>query len=188
MPLWHQFSARILLGLGWLAIIICSWSPWRILASYDACLQADPTRALAFVADNLRAGDRIAISELYPQAALLETGRSDYDIAVPILYDFTLRKKGKLVDRNGAAEVVGNLDELQRAFSQHERLWVVFDRDQMHSRSKDVLWEYPAGRIQLFLRNNARLVFRSYLWSVYLWDRNAGQYSTFREKPGNWFE
>jgi hypothetical protein len=188
LPLWQQFAARILLGLGWLAIIICSWSPWRILASYDACLQADPTRALAFVADNLRAGDRIAISELYPQAALLETGRSDYDLAVPILYDFTLRKKGKLIDRNGAAEVVGNLDELQRAFAQHERLWVVFDRDQMHSRSQDVLWEYPAGRIQLFLRNNARLVFRSYLWSVYLWDRNAGQYSTFREKPGNWFE
>jgi hypothetical protein len=188
IPLWQQFSTRALLGLGWLAIVICSWSPWRILASYDTCLLADPTRALAFVKDNLRAGDRVAISELYPQAALLETGRSDYDIAVPILYDFALRKKGKLVDRNGAAEVVGNLDELQRAFSQHERLWVVFDRDQMHSRSKDVLWQYPAGRIQLFLRNNARLVFRSYLWSVYLWDRNAGQYSTFREKPGNWFE
>src|SRR5260370_15840449 len=115
MPLWHQFSARILLGLGWLAIIICSWSPWRILASYDACLQADPTRALAFVADNLRAGDRIAISELYPQAALLETGRSDYDISVPILYSFTLRKKGELVDRNGAAEFLGNLTDLKRA-------------------------------------------------------------------------
>jgi Dolichyl-phosphate-mannose-protein mannosyltransferase len=188
LPWWRQFSARILLGVGWLAIIVCSWSPWRILASYDACLQADPTRALAFVKNNLRAGDRVAISELYPQAALLETGRSDYDIAVPILYDFALRKKGKLVDRNGAAEVVGNLDELQRAFAANDRLWVVFDRDQMHSRSKDVLWEYPAGRLQLFLRNNARLMFRSYLWSVYLWDRNAGQYSTFREKPGNWFE
>jgi hypothetical protein len=188
LPLWQQFSARVLLGIGWLAIIVCSWSPWRILASYDTSLQADSTRALAFVRNNLRAGDRVAISELYPQAALLETGRSDYDIAVPILYDFTLRKKGKLVDRNGAAEVVGNLDELQRAFAEHDRLWVVFDRDQMHSRSKDVLWEYPAGRLQLFLRNNARLMFRSYLWSVYLWDRNAGQYSTFREKPRNWFE
>jgi Dolichyl-phosphate-mannose-protein mannosyltransferase len=188
LPLWQQFSARVVLGVGWLAIIICSWSPWRILASYDSALQADPTRALTFVARNMRPGDRIAISELYPQAALLETGRSDYDVAVPILYDFSLRKRGKLVDRNAAAEVVGNLGELQRAFAQQERLWVVFDRDQMHSRSGDVLWQYPAGRIQLFLRNNARLVFRSYLWSVYLWDRNAGRYSTFREKPGNWFE
>jgi hypothetical protein len=188
LPWWQQFSARMLLGVGWLAIIVCSWSPWRTLASYDASVQADPTRALAFVKNNLRSGDRVAISELYPQAALLETGRADYDIAVPILYDFALRKKGKLVDRNGAAEVVGNLDELQRAFAENDRLWVVFDRDQMHARSKDVLWEYPAGRLQLFLRNNARLVFRSYLWSVYLWDRNAGQYSTFREKPGNWFE
>jgi Dolichyl-phosphate-mannose-protein mannosyltransferase len=188
LPLWRQRSTQLLLGFGWLAIVIVSWSPWRILNSYDTVLQSDPTRALAFVAHNLRSGDRLAISELYPQAALLETGRSDYDVAVPILYDFALRKKGKLVDRNAAAEVVGNLDELQRAFAQHERLWVVFDRDQMHSRSRDVLWEYPAGRIQLFLRNNARLVFRSYLWSVYLWDRNAGQYSNFREKPGNWFE
>lgn len=188
IPKWQHFPARVALTLGWVVVIICSWSPWRILTSYDTALQADPTRALSFVAKNLRAGDKVAISELYPQAALLETGRSDYDIADPVLYDFAFRKKGKLIDRNAGAEVVGNLAELQQAFAKTDRVWVVFDRDQMHSRQKDILWMYPAGRLQLFLRSNARLVFRSYLWSVYLWDRNAGQYSTFHENPTNWFE
>jgi hypothetical protein len=188
IPARTQSPQRLSLAIGWLAIILCSWSPWRILKSYDSMLQADPVRALRYVANNLRAGDRVAISELYPQAALLEAGRADYDIAVPILYDFALRKKGKLVDRNAAAEVLGNLDELQRAFAKNQRLWIVFDRDQMHARGNDIRWEYPGGRILLYLRNNAHLVFRSSLWSVYLWDQNAGEYSSFREKPGNWFD
>jgi Dolichyl-phosphate-mannose-protein mannosyltransferase len=188
LPKANYRPARMTLALGWTVVIICSWSPWRILASYDRAAQADSTRALRFVSKNLRVGDKIAISELYPQAALLETGQSDYDIADPILYDFALRKEGKLIDRNAGAEVIGNVDELRRAFAKSDRVWVVFDREQMHSRQKDILWEYPAGRLQLFLRSNARLVFRSYLWSVYLWDRTAGQYSSFREKPDNWFE
>jgi hypothetical protein len=188
IPTREQSAQRLALATGWFAIIVCSWSPWRILMSYDSTLQADPVRALRYVANNLRAGDRVAISELYPQAALLETGRTDYDIAVPILYDFALRKKGKLVDRNAAAEVVGNLDELQRAFAKNQRLWIVFDRDQMHARGSGVRWEFPAGRILLYLQNNAHLVFRSSLWSVYLWDQNSGEYSSFREKPGNWFD
>jgi hypothetical protein len=188
IPKWRDHFARTALTVGWVVVVICSWSPWRIAASYGTPLVGDPTRALSFVSENLQPGDKVAISELYPQAALLETGRSDYDIAVPILYDFAFRKKGKLIDRNAGAEVVGNLGELQRTFARTDRVWVVLDRDQMHSRQKDILWEYPAGRLQLFLRSNAQLVFRSYLWSVYLWDRNAGQYSTFHEGPGNWFE
>ena len=188
VPAREEASSRLALGIGWLAIIICSFSPWRILASYDSTLQADPVRALRYVQNNLRPGDKVAISELYPQAAFLELGRTDYDIAVPILYDFALRKKGRLVDRNAAAEVVGNLSELQQIFAKNQRLWIVFDRDQMHARGNDIRWEYPGGRILLYLRNNAHLVFRSSLWSVYLWDQGAGEYSTFREKPGNWFD
>lgn len=188
IPAPESVPARATLVVGCLAIVICAWSPWRMLASYGVSLQGDPTRAARYVAANLRSGDKVAISELYPQVALLETGRCDYDLAIPILYDFALRKRGKLVDRNAAAEVIGNLDELQRAFTNNERLWIVFDREQMHAHGADIHWEYSAARVQLYLRNNARLVFRSHLWSVYLWDRNVGHYSTFREKPGNWFE
>jgi hypothetical protein len=181
-------AQRLTVALGWLAIIVFSWSPWRILSSYDSTLYSDPVRALRYVASNLRAGDRVAISELYPQAALLETGRSDYDVAVPILYDFALRKKGTLVDRNAAAEVVGNFDELQRAFAKNQRLWIIVDRDKMQGHGSSIQWEFSAGRILLYLQNNAHLVFRSSLWSVYLWDQSAGQYSNFREKPANWFD
>jgi hypothetical protein len=188
VPARRQFSLRLVLATGWMAIIICSWSPWRILNSYDTSIGADPTRALRFVAENLRPGDRIATSEPHPAAALLDAGQSDYDLSFPILHDFVLRKQGKLVDRATASEVIGNLTELQQAFAHHDRLWVVCSREQMHVRGQEILWQYPGGRVQLYLRNNSRLVFRSYLWSVYLWDRNDGHYSSFREKPPSWFE
>jgi len=38
------------------------------------------------------------------------------------------------------------------------------------------------------LQNNAHLMFRSSLWSVYLWDQDSGEYSTFRQKQGNWYD
>ncbi len=39
----------------------------------------------------------------HPHAALFETGRCDYALAVPILYDYYMRREGELVDRNGGA-------------------------------------------------------------------------------------
>ena len=188
IPAWRQFPARGALGFGWIAIAVCSWSPWRMLNSYDVSIGADPMRALRFVAENLRPGDRIATSEPHPDAALLDAGQSDYDLSFPILHDFVLRKEGKLVDRSTASEVIGNLDELQQAFADNDRLWLVCSREQMHARGEAILWRYPGARVQLYLRNNCHLAFRSHRWSVYLWDRNAGHYSSFREKPGNWFE
>ncbi len=188
IPAWRQIPNRVTLVFGWIILVICSWSPWRIVSSYDFAIGADPMRALGFVAANLRPGDRIATSEPHPSAALMDTGRSDYDLSVPILHDFVLRKAGKLIDRSSASDVIGNLDELQEAIAKNDRLWIVCSREQMHARGETILWQYPGARIQLYLRNNCRLAFRSYLWSVYLWDRSAGHYSSFREKPANWFE
>ena len=187
VPAWEQLPIRTALAFGWLAVAICSWSPWRIVPSYGESLQANPTGALRFVAENLRAGDRIAITEVFPQAALIETGQCDYDLGTPIRYDYVYRKRGGLIDRNAGAQVIGNLDELERAFAKNDRLWIIFSRSQLTDRVLPIQWGYPGARVQLYLRKNARLVFRSYLWSVYLWDRNAGEYSSFREKPGNWF-
>jgi len=184
----EHFPARAALAGGWLAVAVISWSPWRILPSYDQRIQGDSTGALRFVAENLRPGDRLAITEPHPHAALFETGQSDYAVSIPVLYDYVVRRRGTLVDRNGGAQVIGALGDLQQAFAQNERLWVVFNREQAGARGSEIPWQYPAARFQLYLRHNARLVFRSYLWSVYLWDRNAGHYSSFREKPGNWFE
>jgi 4-amino-4-deoxy-L-arabinose transferase-like glycosyltransferase len=188
IPAWRQINLRRALGFGWIAIAICSWSPWRIINSYDSGIGADPMRALRFVAANLRSGDRIVTSEPHPAAALLDTGQSDYDLSVPILHDFALRKQGKLVDRSSASEVIGNLDELQQAVAKNDRLWIVCSRELMHARGENILWQFPGARVQVYLRNNCRLAFRSYLWSVYLWDRSAGHYSSFREKPADWFE
>ena len=188
VPAWHRFPIRMALGAGWMAIVVCSWSPWRILNSYDVSIGADPTRALRYVAENFDPAIVSPPANRYPDAALLDAGQSDYDLSIPILHDFVLRKKGRLVDRNAGAEVIGNMDDLQQAFAKNDRLWVVCSREVCMRAEKDILWQYPARRVQLYLRIIARLAFRSYRWSVYLWDRNAGHYSSFREKPGNWFE
>jgi Dolichyl-phosphate-mannose-protein mannosyltransferase len=188
MPAWKQMPVRMALAGGWLGLALCSFAPWRLLNCYDASLGGNPTQPLAYVRDNFRPGDRLAITEPYPDAAYVETGRCDYDISIPILYDFSYRRGGHLVDRNGGGDVIANLDELQRAFAKTDRLWIVFDRYTLHARGEKILWEYPAARVQLFLQNNCKLVYRSYLWSVYLWDRKDGHYSTFREKPNDWFE
>jgi hypothetical protein len=188
LPNRQQYPARIVLALGWIAAALLSWSPWRMVPSYNQRIQGDSTGALRFVAENLRPGDHLAITEPHPHAALFETGQSDYAVSVPVLYDYIMRRQGVLVDRNGGAQVIGSVNDLQQAFAKNERLWIAFNREQAGARGSTIDWQYPAGRIQLYLRNNAHLVFRSYQWSVYLWDRNAGQYSSFREKPGNWFE
>ncbi len=179
--------------LPWLAAaafvcVLLSWSPWRIPGSYGEKILGDSTGAFRYVAANLREDDRVAATEPHPHAALLETGRADYDLAVPILYDFVFRRDGRLIDRNGSAEVIGKLGQLQEACARHERIWVVVNREKFRSRGKNLRWEYPGARVELFLRKNFDLKFRSYLWSVYLWDRNAGRYARFREEPLNWID
>lgn len=170
------------------AAVLASWSCWRILPSYDESLQGNMIASMSYVTKNIRPGDKLMVSELYPQLALEEVRKPDYDLAVPIYFDYVYRKRGKIVDRNGGAEVIGNIDELQRAFAKNDRIWIVYNRSPNMVRTKNILWQYPAGRVQLYLRENARLVFSSYLWSVYLWDKGAGVYSSFREKPSNWFD
>ena len=134
--------------------------------------------SMSYVSQNLRPGDKVMVSELYPQIALEEIRKPDYDLAVPIYFDYVYRRQGKLLDRNGGAEVVGNIDELQRVFAKNDRLWIVYNRQPDMVRTKKILWQYPAGRVQLFLRENARLMFSSYLWSVYL-GQIAGIYFRF---------
>ena len=100
---------RAILAGGWLAFAVLSWSPWRIEASYQETIVADSTRALRFVAMNLRPADRIAITGAHPPAAVLETGRADYNLAFPILYDFMWRYQGVLIDRNAGSEGIAKV-------------------------------------------------------------------------------
>jgi len=174
-----------------LAVVILSFSPWRILESYDKKLLGDPISALNYVKFNLRPEDKVMITEPHPHAAKIELGRVDYDLVVPILYDFTyndLSTGGALRDRNGNAIVVNRLAQLQQIFTEQDRVWIILNREKFRSRKKNIRWEYPGAREELFIRQNCDLKFRSYLWGVYLWDKNNGNYSTFRKESNNWVE
>jgi hypothetical protein len=136
----------------------------------------------------MRSEDKVMITEPHPHAAKIELGKVDYDLVVPILYDFTYNVDGVLRDRNGNAVVVNRLADLQKIFKEQSRVWIILNREKFRSRKKNIRWEYPGAREELFIRQNCELKYRSYLWSVYLWDRSAGDMDTFRQEPGGWVE
>ncbi|MFT6178358.1 MAG: hypothetical protein ACJAQT_002790 [Akkermansiaceae bacterium] len=171
-----------------LGVVILSWSPWRILDSYDEKLLGDPISGLQHVKANLRENDKVMITEPHPHAAKMELGRVDYDLVIPILYDFAYSDGGLLRDRNGDAEVVNRLARLQEIFATEDRVWILLNREKFRSRKKNIRWEYPGAREELFIRENCELVFRSYLWHVYLWDQGTGKYRSFRSEPRGWIE
>jgi len=160
--------------------IVASWSPWRIPGSYELRILGDSTGAVRWVRSQKRAGDRLAITEPHTHCAFMEGGKCDYDLALPLLYDFAVMQDGVLVDRNGGGEVVSNVDQLIGEFAEGERIWVLLNREKFRSRGKNMRWEYPGARFEMFIRKNCELKFRSYLWSVYLWDPSRGHFQPFR--------
>ncbi|MDP0491405.1 MAG: glycosyltransferase family 39 protein [Verrucomicrobiota bacterium JB023] len=180
-------GAKVLRTVAVIAIFL-SWSPWRIPGSYEEKILGDPISGLRYVNAHWREGDKIMITEPHPHAAKMEVGQADYDLVVPILYDFTYSDNGLLRDRNGDAEVVNRVGKLQEVFEEDERIWILVNREKFRSRKRNLRWEYPTAREELYIRENCRLVYRSYLWHVYLWDQNLGKYHAFRKEPGGFSE
>lgn len=168
------------LGATMFSAAFLSLSPWHILDAYDAKLLGDSTGAFQFVRTNLRPGDKVAATEPHPHGALMETGRSDYDVSFPRLYDFIYLKHGRLIDRNAGAESVSSVDELQDLLAENDRVWIVVNREKFRSRGQNIRWEYPGARAELFLRRNCRIEYQGYLWTVFLWDVRNGSYHGFR--------
>ena len=161
--------------------ILISWSPWRIAESYNAKLVGDSTAAMQYIRQHLRDEDQVMVTGPHTHAALLEIGKVDYDLSVPLLYDFAMLSDGKLIDRNGGAEIIGGLSPLMKVCRDHSRVWVAINREKLRNRGKNLRWGYPGARVELFLRRNCELMYETYLWSVFLWDANRGWVVPFRE-------
>ena len=184
----HPMARRLISGLCLLMVVI-SWSPWRIPGSYEEKILGDPIRPLRHVAAMKAEGDKVMITEPHPHAAKMELGQVDYDLVVPLLHDFTYRDPhGVLRDRNGDAEVVNHVGKLQDVIARGDRVWILLNREKFRSRGKNLRWEYPGAREELFIRQNCALVFRSHLWHLYLWDPAAGRFHAFRKEPGGFVE
>ena len=113
--------------------------------------------------------------------AAIEIGRCDYVLQIPVCYDFVLLDHGELIDRGTGALAVTSLEQLQKICAQHNRLWVAGDREgSFVSRGQRVLWQYPAARVETYLRQNLQLMYRTHLWNVYLWDTDNGVHHPFR--------
>ncbi len=174
---------RILISTIVFAAIFISWSPWRIPGSYDTKILGDASGAFQYIRTHMRPDDRVGATEPHPHGILLETGRADYDIAMPLLYDFVYLTQGQLRDRNADALVISTVEQLQSEFAKHDRVWVAINREKFRSRGKNLRWEYPGARAELFLRQQCSVEYQSYLWTVFLWDANRANYQAFRQ---NW--
>lgn len=172
---------RVALAAILMAGVLVTWSPWKIPGSYSTKILPDVDGALDFVRQNMLPRDALAVSAPYTHAAIVDVGRVNYDIEVPVLYDFVYRKNGRLVDRNAGAEVISRLDELQEAVARHERLWVVLTRV-FHFRSpaETISWQEPGARFDLFVRTNCELKYQTYLADVFLWDCSKGRLKNFQ--------
>jgi hypothetical protein len=173
------------LGVLALASVLLSWSPWKIPGSYEATLLGDSTSAFAYVRSHLRPGDRVAATEPHSPAGLIEAGQIDYDLAVPVFQDLVYKKDGRLVDRIGGAEVLGSVEDLKQVIARQDRVWILVNREKLRSRGANIMWQYPAARVEQFLRENCAVRYQSYLWTVFLWDAGAGKYKT-RPLPYAW--
>ncbi len=182
IPTYSLASPRIL-GLVLTLMVAASFSPWRIPGSYDTKLLGNASGALQWVRANMRAGDAVATTEPHPHAARIETGESTFDISFPLLYDFTYKDpQGYLRDRNANALVLPNIAALQWATANYDRIWFCLNREKFRSRNRNIRWEYPSARAELFLRRNCELKHQDYVWSVFLWDKSTGQFSGFRRE------
>lgn len=173
---------RVSIIVSFMAAVLLSWSLWRIPGSYDLRLLGDSTGCIRWVKSQMRPGDKLAVSEPHTHAMFLEAGSVDYDIAVPLLYDFAVKKDGKLVDRNGGGEVLSNVDQLIDVFEKSDRVWILLNREKFRTRGKNMRWEYPGARFEVFLKQNCELKHRTYLWHAYLWDASRGHFVNFRKK------
>lgn len=185
-----SYNAQIFLSFIIISFAIMSFSPWRIPGSYNIRILPDSSGAASFVRANMRPGDKIAITEPHPHCALLEAGQADYDICMPILYDFVYRNEedGRLLDRNGGAESLGRIGTMQRAMAQHDRIWILINREKIKNVSRNLRWEYPGARFDFFVRQNCQVMYHAYSWDVYLWDRSRGVLQSFRMEPEGWSE
>lgn len=175
--MWSMATATVVIFTG----IVVSWSPWRIPDSYNLKLLGDSTGAFSYVREHQQEGDSVAATEPHTHAGFIETGKVDLDISIPLLYDFAMLEDGMLIDRNGGAQVVGSVTELKAEMAKRDRIWILLNREKFRSRGKNLRWEYPTARAELFIRRNCELKHRTYLWSVYLWDVNAGHYESFSD-------
>ena len=163
-------------------VIACgaAFSPWRVPETYQRKLLGDSVGALAYIRSQLRPGDKVLITQPHAKAAYIETGQIDYEMQIPIIFDFVVLQGGRLVDRATAVPVITSLEHLKLICASNKRLWVALNRDRFQSRGIRLQWVYPAARVELFIRENMQLVHRTQGWAIFLWDAENGHYRNFR--------
>lgn len=182
-----QFGIRRFVMIGTMATaifcsIVVSWSPWRTPGTYEMRILGDSTGCVRWVRSQMRPNDKLAITEPHTHAGYLESGKVDYDIAIPLLYDFAVFQDGRLIDRNGGGEIVSSVDQLAAVMGEQDRVWILLNREKFRTRGKNLRWEYPGARFEMFVRKNCELKYRTYLWHAYLWDSSRGHLVSFRKQ------
>ena len=174
-----SFASQLCLSVLFSAVVV-SWSPWRLTDTFQTKLLADCDGALEYIREQMRPGDLVAVTQPNAKAALMQIGKVDYEIHIPMVYDYVLRENGRLIERAAGAGVIFTVEQLQRLCSENHRIWLAVDREKFPFPGQRIRFDHTGARLELFLRKNTQLAQRTYLWNVYLWDADQGLYHSFR--------
>jgi hypothetical protein len=180
IPARQNFASLSCLGVLFVVTIV-AWSPWRLPGTFNTKLLADSNGAFQYIRSQLRPSDLIVVTQPHAKGAMMEIGRVDYELHIPMVYDFVLRQDGRLVERGAGAGVIFSVEQFQKLCMEHERVWVAVDREQFPFRGERIRFAHAGARMELFLRKNTEVMHRTHVWNVYLWDANRGLYRSFRQ-------
>jgi hypothetical protein len=165
---WSAVMASLVLA-AWL--FNCEFN--KVIDSYDRTRVLDYRAALQYVARHQQAGDRV-MSVRPPEGAIALRGIDYYALALPHFDEIYMNKHG-LIDRWSGGQLVWKLDQYQRVFHQHDRVWIVVDEKRLRAMPPD---------IAAYLQRSCGVEYEFFGGQVLLWDRTGGRSASFPDRGG----
>ena len=163
-----------LIGLLIVVSFFMNMEPWKIPASYNRTRTLEHQSAYAYIAQNMRTGDKVM--SVYPMPAAILLGGIDYYLVGSVAFDELYMTPSGIVERWAGGKVVTNNDQLRKLFDQHERLWIVIDQLESKKMSQSMID---------LIKNSSRAVMEFFGGTVYLWDKSEGLYQPLPDTGGN---
>jgi hypothetical protein len=146
----------------------------KVFESYDRRRILDQHAALEYIARHKRPGDKVM--SVRPPAGAIVLGGIDYYALVAVHYDEIYMQKHGLTDRWSGGKLVWKLDQYQKIFQEHDRVWIAMDEKRLRSM--------PSS-IAAYLLQSCSVEYEFFGGQVLLWDRTAGRYQSFTSQGGD---
>jgi hypothetical protein len=159
-PAWYRIASTLAV----IALVV-ALEPAKIVQSYGQGVNLGHEAAYRFISEHHRAGD-VVITESPMSGAIVLYG-VDYYLSVPVSFDELYWRPRGIVDRWAGGVFLSKLEQVQRVFQSHERVWIIIDQVESAKmpmelneflESAGVVHEFFGGRLLLWDQTGGRLV------------------------------